>query len=232
MKVRDLIYSVMRLAGALASGEAATASEAQDALKSANSMLGLFSLDGLLIHKVTIEEFDLIPGQASYTIGASANFGTSRPTQILNAGLVDQDVEQPIELINNQQWAEVSAKGISSSIPTKLYFEPAFPQAVIYLWPVPSTATKLKLYSLKPLTAFASLDEEITLPPGYEELIKYNLYLRLAPEYGKPVDPDLRNLAIEAKLGVERQGNREILSTTGLTSLIPRAYNIFSGGSN
>lgn len=232
MKVRDMIYSVMRLAGALASGEAPPASEAQDALKSANSMLGLFSLDGLLISKVTIEEFNLIPGKQSYTIGVGGEFNTSRPMQILNAGLVDQSIEQPIEILNHQQWAGITSKNIESSVPTKLYLETSFPLARIFLWPAPSTVSKLKLYSLKPLDSFASLDEEIVLPPGYEELIRYNLYLRLAPEYGKAIDPDLRALAVEAKLGVERQGSREILSSTGLTSLIPSSYNILSGGVN
>ena len=232
MKVRDLIYPAMRLAGALASGESPSAADAQDAKDALNSMLGLWSLDGLLIYAITTESFSLVSGQQSYTIGSDGFFNTSRPSKILNAGIVDNNFEQPLEIINHQQWAAIQSKLLTSSLPTKLYLETTFPLAVINLWPVPDTVKTLKLYTLKPLAEFNNLSDDVFLPPGYAELIKYNLYLRLAPEYGKAIDPSLEARAIEAKIAVERQSSRELLSSTGLTEFVPRSYNILSGGAD
>lgn len=232
MKVRDLIYPTLRLVGALASGETPSSADAEDAKAALNSMLGLWSIDGLVIYAITTEDFPLVASQQSYTIGTGGNFNTTRPIKILNAGLVDGGIEQPIEIINNQQWAAIQAKTTTSSSPSKLYLETSFPLAIIKLWPGPDVVKTLRLYSMKPLTEFVNLTDEVNLPPGYAELIKYNLYLRLAPEYGKQIDPSIEARAIEAKIAVERQSSRELLTSTGLTEFVPHSYNIYSGGAD
>jgi hypothetical protein len=38
------------------------------------------------------------------------------------------------------------------------------------------------------MAQFASLDQTINLPEGYEAGLRFNLAVNLAPEYGRPID--------------------------------------------
>ena len=64
------------------------------------------------------------------------------------------------------------------------------------------------LYLPTPLTEFADLSTAYTFPPGYERAIRSNLAVELAPFYGIPVSPDLRNQASSAMLRIKRANVR------------------------
>lgn len=230
MKVRDIIKSTLRIIGAISSGENPTADESNDALQSLNSMLGLWSINGLLVYEIKRETFDLVAGQQVYTFGLTGNFNSVRPNQILDANSLENGIETPLEILNHQQWAGISSKNVSSSVPSKLYLEKSYPLAKINLWPIPNVTNQIVIQSLKNLPAFTSINDDVILPDGYEEALKYNLALRLAPEYGKALDPSIERIAIEAKMELQRNSSRELLLTTELTALAPDNYNIIYAG--
>lgn len=188
MTVRELIRKSMLLIGAISTGENLSADEAADGLNSLNDLLDSWSTDGLLIPSSTIEEFTLTPGQAAYTIGVGGNFNTANPQVIEEARLKDvsgQAFELPLAIYSIQEYADIVQKQTQSSQPEALYFQRGAPLSTIYLYTVPSTANKLVLYSKKALTNFTSVNTEISLPPGYQRALRYNLALELAVEYGK-----------------------------------------------
>jgi hypothetical protein len=196
------------LIGVLSEGETATASQLQDGLASLNDMMSSWSTENLIIFQSVREEFSLVPGTGSYTMGVGGVFNTSRPLEIEIATIEDQSstptLEIPLEIINLEQRAMIAQKDTQSTFPTQLYVEYENPLAVLYPWPVPSAAHKLVLYSRKPLTAFASANTVISLPPGYERALRFNLAPEIAPEYGRVVSNDVLTIASESKANIKR----------------------------
>ena len=231
---RDLIKDALMDIGVIASGETPSASESQDALRVFNRMLGRWSLKSLLVNKITIETFTLNTNQSSYSIGSLADFDTSRPTQILKANIKDiNGHEYPLEIINYQQWSEITLKSLSSSLPCKLYFEPTAPNGMIHLYPVPSESKELVLYSLKPLTKISDIDEEVNLPDGYEDAIVSNLAVRLATQFGRVVPPEVKEIAVLSLLAIKNNNSRPVLAKSDISQVSQARgrYNILTGGS-
>jgi hypothetical protein len=205
---REIIKGSLRLIGVIASGDTPTASEETDALDVFNQMLESWSTEGLIIFSKVREEFTLTPLTGAYTIGVTGDFNTSRPLKIESAKIEDQGVtptaEYPVRILNLQEWADISIKDLQSALPTQLYTDDAYPLATINLWPTPTVANKLVLYSWKPLTTFATANDVISLPPGYLKALRYNLALELAPEYGRQPDTAVVAGALEGKENIKR----------------------------
>lgn len=213
----DLIQASMRMIGVLASGESLSANEATDALSSLNRMLATWSNENLLIYSKTLETFTLVSNQQSYTMGSGGNFNTTRPQLIENASLRTTSsstaLDLPIEIIDKDQWASISVKSIASSIPTKLFVQSTYPLATLWLWPIPSDANTLVLWSWKTLSSIATTAATVDLPPGYEDAIIWNLAVRLGPEYGRPADPMVVAEAAESKAAIKRMNHKPQLLT-------------------
>ena len=183
--VRDLLGDALRLINVLADGENPSASDLSTGLRSLNRMMSRWSTQNLLIYAKVREEFSLVAGQASYTMGTGGDFNSTRPMRVEHAAVMVDSVETPIEIVTLGEWALITTKTTQSSIPTKLYFEGTYPLETAKYWPVPSENRTAVLYSWKPISEFASANTSVSLPPGHEDAIVYNLALRLAPEYGK-----------------------------------------------
>lgn len=218
---RDLLIDALEAVGAIATGEAPSAADHNKALRAFNQMLGVWGNHSLLINRVTTETFNLVPGQSSYTIGVGANFDTARPTQILKANLKTLDLETPLEIINYQYWARISTKNLESSLPCKLYYEPAVP-GLIHLYPIPNTAYQLVLMSLKPFSeiANANVDDALTYPPGYEEAIVYNLAIRLAGPFGKQLSQEVKDIAYNSLNSIKKLNSRPITVKSDVYGLV------------
>lgn len=216
MTARDLITRTFRLISVLASTEVPTANEANEALLSLNEMVDSWSNQQLLIPSKVQEVFPLVASQQSYTMGVGGNFNTSRPQKIENASIRtttgSTTYDLPIEIINQDKWATITIKNVSSALPTKLFEQNTYPLDTIYLWPMPSDASKsVVLWSWKPLTTFTSLDTVVSLPPGYSKMIRYNLGVELAPEYSRQLDPIIIAQAVDMKADVKRMNNKTLL---------------------
>lgn len=232
---RDLITASLRLIGAVSSGEAIAASEASDGLGTLNRMLSSWSTESLTIFAPVRETFPLTGSDGQYTIGATADFNTTRPVQIKQAFLIDQtsspSVEYPVEILSLSQWQDITLKDLNG-LPAYLYIDGAFPTATIYLYPRPqSSSYTLGLWSEKELSPLA-LDTTILLPPGYEEAIVYNLAARLAPEYGKALAPEIVAFATESKANIKRANHRPsyLRCDSELTGMGGGSFNMRSGG--
>lgn len=208
MTVRDLLKKSMLLIGAISTGENLSADEAADGLSSLNDLLDSWSTDGLLIYKTDREEFSLVAGQASYTIGPSGNFNTTNPITIEEARLLVTDstpnFELPLKIYNTQEYADIKQKTQQSTYPEAIYFQKSAPLSTIYFYFVPSAANKLALYSKKALTNFTSVNDTISLPPGYTRALRYALAMELAVEYGKQPSEIVMMTAQETKADLMR----------------------------
>jgi len=234
MTGRDLVAASLRLIGVLASGETAEAQEATDGLSTLNRMLDSWSNESLLIYTKPREVFSLVAGTSSYTIGSGGTFNTSRPQKIENAELRLTDtspvIEKPIAIVTKDEFATIVSKTTTSTIPMWLYAEGTYPLETINLWPVPSTAYQIALYSWKPLSQVSSLDTSLSLPPGYEEALVYNLAMRLCPEYGKTLSAEAAQIALESKAAIQVLNSKpQYLRVDSALQSRPTRFNIYTG---
>lgn len=203
MTVRELISRSLKLVNIISSGETPTASEYQDALASLNSMIGSWSLQSLFINTKAREEFSLTSGQETYTIGDTGDFNTVRPTSILNLTYKLSNIEYPVDIITQQEYAQIADKTLSG-LTNKAYVSGSYPLDTISLYPIPSQTSTLVVYSIKPLIEYTSLDTVISLPQGYERALIYNLAVEVAPEYGKIANDKIESVARESIADIKR----------------------------
>ncbi len=209
--VLDLVKASLRDVGAISFGETPSADEAQDVLSVMNRMLSMWSNESLMAYERVREEFPLVASQASRTIGPTGNFVTSRPLEIESLAIEDNSVspaaEYPITVLNVDQWSAITSKAETAEFPRGAYYNPTNPNGTLHFSQVPTTAHNLVIYSRKPLTAFASLNATVALPPGWEEAIVSNAALRMCPSYGKEPSAVLVQAANDSKAVIEAANN-------------------------
>lgn len=212
MTYLDLITACLRANGVTASGETPTGDEANDALQVGNSMLDSWNAESLFIYSSLIQEFTLTPAKNPHTIGVTANSPDftvtgQRPVRIDQANLILTDVTpniyRPLKIVDDSWWMNNPVPSLSTQIPYYLFYNEAWPNGQIYLWPVPSTAYGIRLNMWTPLIQFPALTTAISLPPGYEEALKYNLCVRLAAEGFGILNPATAELAVESKARIQ-----------------------------
>lgn len=206
--VRDLINGSMRLIGALASGETASAEEAAEALESLNGMIEGWNLERLMTYAIERIDHTLTAGQQNYTIGVGGDINVPRPLRINEAYIkipgTGPNLELPVQIVTDEEWAGITLKSTSSSIPWAMLNGNEYPLSVLSLWPVPDTANGLVLYVWSQINGFASINDTIVLPPGYLKALRYNLATELAPEYGAQISPAVAAIANDAKADIKR----------------------------
>lgn len=242
MTILDMITASMQEIGAIAAGEPVAAADAQVALVRFNGMLDLWQSERLTIYNLDREVFSFVTNQQSYTIGPAVGITTAdwtydiRPLWIQHAGVIwtasGIETEIPMKILTDDEWAATRVKAVSSTLPTYLYYNPTFPWGTLYFWPYPTDNTvDVALYLPLPMQVVSALTTVLVLPPGYEEALRYNLAVRLAPVFGRTIDPTVAALAIESKAQIKRKNivadpmrcDPAVIGEAG-------AFNIFSGG--
>ena len=214
----DLITDSLVKARTHAPGEAVGSDKSSAALRELNRMLGAWSNENLLLHQETEETLTLVVDQASYTIGesgSSQDFDTVRPLEILDGTFVREsggNLDYPLTGKTLEEYRDIRNKS-TGSIPWWITYNPTYPNGTLYLFWTPTSAFELHLLSLKELTALATLTTTVSLPPGYEDAIIYNLALRLASDYGKTPRKDVIALATLGIKNIKKRNTRRLPPT-------------------
>lgn len=203
MTVLTLIQSSLRLIGKLGPGRGAGPSELTDALFVLNSLLDAWRAERLTVYSITRSTHALTGGQATYTIGTGGNFNVDRPVRIEAAGLITGTQEFPLELLTAERWQQVSLKSLAGR-PAALYNDGAYPLSTLSIYPVPSAADTLALYTWGTFAPFTATSETVAMPPGYADALRYELAVQLAAEWQLPLRPDVAMLASEKKAAIQR----------------------------
>lgn len=180
----ELVTRSLRLISVLGTGRRTpTANEVSDGMVALNAMMGSLSIEGGLIFHEKSESYTLSVGVNSFTIGVSGDWNTARPEKILTAFIRDSSgYDYKLEVINYTARDSITLKTISAR-PQYLYYKKDFPLGVIELYYVPTATDNLHIRSWEALQSFATPTTELSMPPGYEDMIVYNLAIRLHGEY-------------------------------------------------
>lgn len=221
MVVSDLITATFKLIGSIAKTEVPDADEMADAFSRLKDMIDSWGAERQMMHRLTISTFSLVSGQQTYTIGAGGNFNIARPMFIQDAGLVNTaytpNFELPMRILTIDEWASLTIKSQTATQSWYLWYDYADATGLgnINIWPIPSVSTlQIALYIPTAISNFTAITDTIVLPPGYAECLRYNLAVRLCPEWGRPIDPVVAALAQETLARVQRANKR--LDTLGV----------------
>ena len=204
--VRDLITDSLIQIGALDPNQAIEATAANAALRELNRLISGWANESLMIYTVDRTVFNLVGGTQTYTIGVGGAFNTPypvRPGQINLVSVVVNGVEIPIDILNDDQWRDITLKTVTSTFPLRMWANGNYPLNTLYFWPIPTQANQLIMSVWGQVTAFPDINAAVVLPPGYEDLIVPSLAVRLSPGYAIQPSQVLLQMAQSAKAHIK-----------------------------
>lgn len=234
-----LIKGAFDLLGVMAPGESLPAADGQDALRRLNQLVDRWGVDRLTIPVETRSVYPTVASQGGpanpYTVGPGGDFDQARPVWVRGVNLLlnssSPAVEIPLYELNDDEYRVLNIKALESTLPQSYYYEGTSPLGSLIVWPIPDNTTNdLVLYWDETLSQFADLTTSYTFRPGYAEALEWQLAMRLAPAYAKPITPDLRAAAMES-LSYVKQANLKVAVLGMDPGLVPAGglgYNIKS----
>ncbi len=236
--IRQLCTNSMKRLNAVRANQPPTAYQIENARSTLDTLIDSLSNELLNIHTISPYRFLLTPGQKSYKLGpalddsgnpTNADWVIERPMRIETAvvmvyptlsgtppnvviGENQQTIFYNLMLANYSQYADLTVRNITSTWPTEVYDNGAYPCRELSVWPVPQNEYAIELWLWQPLATYASIDEELNLPPGYERYLTLKLAMELAPELGKEVTDTLRAALGEAESAIKTL-NQQVTKT-------------------
>jgi hypothetical protein len=166
-----------------------------------NDLLQSWSADKLCVYSIRNDFYTLVPTQRVYQIGPGASdFDTVRPNRIESAVIeaVTESTGQTrhlLTLIKAQEYAAIPTALDQSVIPRLLFPDYAYPISSLYLWPVPSAATRLRLYTWEVVAGFTALSDTVDMPPAYRRALAYAFAVELAPQFARAISAEAAAIA-------------------------------------
>jgi len=234
--VAQLITLAADTIGAINVEEGPTAAELSTGLSRLNMMLDAWSVDTLTVRGALLENFPIIGGTYSYTIGIGATFNTPKPSDITEAFIRDtNNLDTPLDVVSEDEWMSYSDKAFSPARPESLYYDKGPPQqatqeGIVWIYPIPDQGYTLFFGEQAPLTEFSNLTDVVSFEAAYYEALLYNLAVRLFRSYFKhsqPIPADIVEMARESMRTIERMNDER----QHMVSDVPRTrgpYNIYT----
>lgn len=222
----DVIGDAFRQAGILGRGQALNPEQTGQAFRLLNSMLGSWSKKRWLVYHL-LDVACTSTGRASYAVGPGGEFNCPRPDQIDSAfarqlyGAGTSPVDWPLDVLSSREdYARIGLKGLAT-FPSAVYYDAGYPFGTFYVWPVPQAgAWQIHIAVKAALPTFATLEDDLDLPPEYYEALLYNLAVRLRSAFQLPPDAIVIGLAKSA-LDTIRSANTQVAELQMPNSLLP-----------
>lgn len=197
----DIIRSALLLNGAVAADQTLSASDLADGLVALNNMIESWSLDNCIIYTTGTITGTTVANQDYLTL-------SSRPIKILSAQIRDSaSIDHNMIAVAYDDYRIISNKAVTSSFPEIIWCDYAYPTATIKFWPVPAVAYAVTITAQMPFSSFASAATNVSLPPGYERALRFNLALELA-QYASAIPQKVEDIARESLLLIKSTNNR------------------------
>lgn len=185
-------------------GQLIPAPQATFALRWLNRIINQWNAKREAVYCELFTSFTLVPNLSPHTIGPSgATFTMAiRPVTLDGCSLVlnDQtpDVYTAIEVIDWRTYQGLSVPGISTSIPTAVYYEKDWPKGKLFFYPIPNYAYNVRL-ATRALLAEVTLVSTLDLPVGYEPALLLTLAETIATASGRAVPAKTEQGARDAR---------------------------------
>ena len=146
----------------------------------------------------------------TFNIGTGQTLNTPYPIHMLQAMRLDANTSTRIqmEIIADANYNLLPSS--SSGVPLQITYQPKMNMGVIKVWPTPDTYSvsnvTILLTYLRPLEYFSASTDTADFPEEWVSPIIYGLAVRLAPEYGVPLE-DRQLLLKEYNMYLENAEN-------------------------
>lgn len=190
--------------GILAPGESLSADDAAVGLGDLQSFIDSLGIKRQTMFAWKANVGTLISGQQTYTIGSGGNFNFARPQWIdwakcRQAIAGGQYLETDVAILTQRQYADIPVKAITTGIVTACFYDRTWTAGLgnIVVYPYPNiSGLALVLYGPVPVANYTDLATDVTAPPGYADMLEYNVSKRLTLKYPKGnISPLLLDLA-------------------------------------
>lgn len=172
-------------------------------------------------------------GGTGYQIGpTAADFVAPRPEAIIAMNLYQtsasptQPTRIPIQMISMEEWLTIPVIQLTPiNVTTTAAYDPQWPNGVIWVWP-PLNGNSLEIFTWGQLTPPATLGAAYSAPPGYADLIIWELAKVLWPLA-------THNLMVNkvSHQWICGQAARARDAVKAVNAPMPRMRNDFTGGS-
>lgn len=185
----SLIAAALRKLAVLSGGASPEAYQITNAAEALNAMLKTFQTDGMPLWAMRSFTFTTIVGQSQYVIGDGQALNTPMPLKVTQAwrNVSSNSSNVPMNIYTDYNY-NVLPLATSSGTPVNLYYQPMNMSGNINLWPKPADATTtITIRYQRPFEDINSATDNLDFPSYWTEAIIYGLAVRLAPEYGVPL---------------------------------------------
>ncbi len=195
-----------------------------EAIAETNAMIGGLNTSRLNIFTVAINAFNIGGGTKVFLVGPGATpqviagvscgaFDMARPQRI-QAGVIGLGpagtnglvrVQPPMYQMNDAEWSNITLQDIPNGIPLAFYYDGSYDPAsgfgLIYLWTQTTESYSVEWYTWQAIPKFATKNDQVALPDGYEDLLVYCLAERLAAlnPHQQNMQPESYNIARRAR---------------------------------
>jgi hypothetical protein len=191
MLVSDLITQAFVNLAVIQPGMGITNAMQTDGFTRINQVLGNLSTEELTDPNQVLQTFPLAPNLAAYTLGNGGSWPTTggkRASKVTSwRASYGSILSTGGRVLSLEELAAIPQIGETSVIPRALGADTSFPLINIRVLPVPSVVVgQVELAYYTPLTAFAAVGDAISLPPGWEQYLPWELALQLFSQYARP----------------------------------------------
>lgn len=211
-----LLTAAMQKLGVLAGGEQPSFDDSALVLQDLQMVLDTFNAKRQMVYANTFSSFTLNPGLAPpapntptpHTIGPTGTFVVNqRPVEIPSIGLQLTNstplTEIPLYQMTKDEWALERIKSLTSTFPTKYYYEPDWPNGSIFFWPFPTAVNSVLIQQRGVIGQITTYNANFTMPPGYWAAVVYSLARAIAPSFERTFGPELQALLTDALRAVQ-----------------------------
>lgn len=171
----DIIVNALYLIGELGVGETPDAFMLTSGLEIVNGIIDQFSMDSIYIPYLTTINFNLVPGQATYSFSdlVPADVIADRIVDLTFANYFVAEIEYPLRIITKAVYYNLSRQTNLMTRPGYVFLNRQPTESFITFYPAPDQAYPCKIQVKSMIDKLEPQENINELPPFYYRLLKF-----------------------------------------------------------
>lgn len=214
--VIELINLALKDSGVIGEGQVAGPEVMTDCFKTFQQMIAEWQVQKAFVY---CQKEIILPATSavSYTIGPGGDLNVPRPNTIHFAFWRLNEIDFPLDVLNSYDEYESILSKIEGTVPFCIYYQPTFPLGTLYSYPQ-ATQGEYHLVVNEQFPAYASIADNLTLPPEYDAAVRYSLAELFVPMFQTPARQDIAVMAQRARRIMKR--NNTVVPLLTLPSVV------------
>ena len=171
---RDLVESAYGVSGVLGLGATPKSHELNAGITELNNLIETLDADGLWPYHQSVNEFTLVSGQATYTIGDGGDFDIARPTRINSVSVIIGDTSSKVNLVTPLDFANYSRTSGNTGVPSMAVYRQTFPLGELEFYPAIGGSYGVVIVSDSVSSEYEA-DDVLLFPRGYVPAVQWLL---------------------------------------------------------